>query len=58
MSTRESDAVTAVAAIAAICVIVIVACLAGIDDTLIKLGIGAIAGLAGFSLAGLVRRNP
>jgi hypothetical protein len=56
MSTRESDTATTIAAIAAIAVIIAVASLCGRDDTLIKLGIAAIAALAGFSFSGLVRR--
>jgi uncharacterized membrane protein required for colicin V production len=56
MSTRESDTAATIAAIAAIAVIICVACLCGIDDTLVKLGIAAIASIAGFSFAGLIRR--
>jgi len=56
MSTRESDTATTIAAIAAIAVIISVACLCGIDDTLVKVGIAAIAALAGISFAGIIRR--
>lgn len=56
MSTRESDTFATIAAIAAIAIIICTATLCGLDDTLVKLGIAAIAGLAGFSLAGLIRR--
>jgi hypothetical protein len=56
MSTRESDTATTIAAIAAIAIIIGIACLCGRDDTLIKLGIAAIAALAGYSFSGLVRK--
>lgn len=56
MSPRESDTAVTIAAIAGVVLIVSVACLAGIDDTLVKLGIAVIAGLAGFSFSGLIRR--
>jgi hypothetical protein len=57
MSQRESDTATTIAAIAAIAIIIGIACLCGIDDTLVKLGIAAIAGIAGFSLNNLFRRS-
>jgi hypothetical protein len=56
MSSRESDTATTVAAIAGIALIISVACLCGIDDTLVKLGIAAIAALAGIGFAGIMRR--
>lgn len=56
MSSRETDTAVTIAAIAAIAVIISVACLCGIDDTLVKLGIAAIAGIAGFSFSGLIRK--
>jgi len=56
MSSRESDAAVTIAAIAAVVLIIGIACLSGIDDTLIKLGIAVIAGLAGFSFSGLIRK--
>jgi hypothetical protein len=56
MSTRESDTATAIAAVAAIAVIISVACLCGIDDTLVKLGLVLIAGIAGYSFSGLIRK--
>jgi hypothetical protein len=56
MSGRESDTATTIAAIAAIAIIIGIACLCGRDDTLIKLGIAAIAALAGYSFSGLVRK--
>lgn len=56
MSSRESDTAVTIAAICAIAIIISVACLCGIDDTLVKLGIAAIAGIAGFSFSGLIRR--
>jgi hypothetical protein len=55
MSSRATDTATAIVGIAAIATIVIVGCLTGYDHTLIKLGIAAIAGLAGFSIRGLVK---
>ena len=56
MSTRETDTAVTIAAIGAIAIIISVACLCGIDDTLVKLGLVTIAGIAGFSFSGLVRR--
>jgi len=55
MSQRETDTTTVVAGIAAIVIIVVSGCVLGYDHTLMKLGIAAIAGLAGFSIRGLVR---
>jgi len=56
MSTHESNTAVTIAAIAAVVLIIGIACLSGIDDTLIKLGIAVIAGLAGFSFSGMIRR--
>jgi uncharacterized membrane protein YgdD (TMEM256/DUF423 family) len=57
MSNREADTATTIAAIASIALI-IVACLCfHVDETLIKLGLVAIAGIAGFSLNNLIRRS-
>jgi uncharacterized membrane protein required for colicin V production len=56
MSSRESDTATTCVAIAAIAVI-ICACLAcHVDETLVKLGLVAIAGIAGFTFHGIIRR--
>ncbi len=55
MSSRTTDTATAIAGIAAIALIVVAACLAGFDHTVTKLGIAAVAGLAGFSIRGLIR---
>jgi hypothetical protein len=55
MSSRETDTTTAIAGIAAIVVIVVSGCLLGYDHTIMKLGLAAIAGLAGFSIRGLIR---
>jgi len=55
MSSRETDTATAIAAIAGIVVIVVVCLCAGIDETIVKIGLAVIAGLAGFSLRGLIR---
>jgi 3-dehydroquinate synthetase len=57
MSTRTSDTITAVAAIAAIVIIITVACATGHDDTLVKMGVGIIGGIAGFSANSLIRKN-
>jgi hypothetical protein len=57
MSTRESDTACTIAAIAGIAIIIIFCICNGIDDTIVKLGIAAIAGLAGFSLANLIRKQ-
>ena len=56
MSPREADTAVTIAAIAGVVLIVGMACLAGINDTLVKLGIAVIAGLAGFSFSGLIRK--
>lgn len=56
MSSRETDTAVTIAAIGAIAIIISVACLCGIDDTLVKLGIAAIAAMAGFSFSGLIRK--
>ena len=55
MSSRQSDTLTTLAAIAGIVAIVIAAVIAGYDHTLVKLGIATVAGIAGFSLRGLIR---
>jgi len=57
VSTRESDTATTCTAIASIALIVCACLLCHIDETLIKLGLVAIAGIAGFSLNNLVRRS-
>ena len=57
MSPRESDTLTSVSAIAGIAVIISVACLCGIDDTLVKLGIACIAAIGGISFASLFNRH-
>lgn len=55
MSSRETDTGTAIAGIAGIVVIVVAACIAGYDHTMVKIGIAAVAGLAGYSIRGLIR---
>jgi hypothetical protein len=55
MSSRETDTYTAIAAVAGVVTIVVAAVIAGYNHTLVKLGIAAIAGIAGFSLRGLIR---
>lgn len=55
MSSRETDTLTTVAAVAGIVIIIVAAVIAGYDHTLVKLGIAAIAGIAGFSVRGLIR---
>jgi hypothetical protein len=55
MSGRTTDTLTAVAGIAGIVIIITVCTCLGYDHTIIKLGIAAIAGLAGFSIRGLIR---
>jgi general stress protein CsbA len=55
MTSRETDTYTASVAIAGIVIIVLSAIVAGYDHTLVKLGIAAVAGIAGFSLRGLVK---
>lgn len=55
MSSRETDTTTAIAGITGIVIIVVSGCLLGYDHTLVKLGLTAIAGLAGFSIRGLIR---
>ena len=56
MHGREPDFWTTIVAISAIAFMVSAACYCGIDDTLVKIGIAAIAGLAGFSLHSLIRK--
>jgi hypothetical protein len=56
MSSREPNLWTTIIAICAIAFIVSLALCNHIDDTLVKLGIAAIAGIAGFTFAGLVRK--
>jgi hypothetical protein len=55
MSTTESNSAVSIAAIAGVVIVVAVGLVFGIDDTLVKLGIAVIAGLAGFSLSRLIR---
>jgi len=55
MSSRETDTTTAIVGIAGIVVIVLAGCMLGYNHTLIKIGLAAIAGLAGFSIRGLIR---
>jgi uncharacterized membrane protein required for colicin V production len=57
MTTQDSNTATSVGAIAAITIIIVVGCLVGINDTLVKLGIAVIAGIAGFSFSGLIRKQ-
>jgi UPF0716 family protein affecting phage T7 exclusion len=57
MTGRAPDFWTAIVAICAIAFIVSVGALCGFDHTLMKLGIAAVAGIAGFSLRGLIRWN-
>lgn len=57
MSSREADTATTCTAIASIAVIICVCLCFRIDETLVKLGLVAIAGIAGFSLNNLVRRS-
>jgi uncharacterized membrane protein required for colicin V production len=55
VSSRETDTATAIAGIAAIAIIIVVCVCSGIDETIVKVGVAAIAGLAGFSIRGLIR---
>jgi hypothetical protein len=55
MSSRETDTATGIVAIAAITIIVLAAVIAGYDHTLVKIGIAAVAGIAGFAFRGLIR---
>jgi hypothetical protein len=55
LSVAKADSATAITSVIAIAVVVVSGCLAGFDHTLMKLGIAAIAGIAGFTLRGLVR---
>lgn len=55
--SREADTVSVIVGIAAVALIVISGLCLGYDETLMKLGIVAIAGIAGFSLRGLIRWN-
>jgi len=55
MSSRETDTATAIAAICGIVIIIVAAIIAGFNHTLVKIGLAAIAGIAGFSLRGLIR---
>jgi hypothetical protein len=57
MSHRETDTATTIAAIASIAIIITTACFCGIDETIVKLGVAVIAGLAGFSLRGLIQKE-
>jgi hypothetical protein len=56
MVHRPDDAATTISAIVAVAVIICVCVHYGINHTLVKLGIAAIAGLAGFAARGLVIR--
>lgn len=58
MSDRQSDTATTITAVVCITVITVAAVIAGFDHTLVKIGIAAIAGIAGFTLRGLIRRTP
>ena len=53
--TREPDFWTVIVSICAITCIISVGSLCGYDHTIIKIGIAAIAGIAGFSLRSLIR---
>jgi len=55
MSSRETDTATAIAGIVGIVIIVTICGILGYNHTIMKLGIAAIAGLAGFSVRGLIR---
>jgi uncharacterized membrane protein required for colicin V production len=57
MSSRESDTATTIAAIVSIALIVCACLICHIDETLVKLGLVAIAGIAGFSLNNLIRKS-
>jgi hypothetical protein len=52
------DGVKACVAIVAITILEVVAMLTGHNGTMLRLALVAIAGLGGFALARLVRRNP
>jgi len=56
MSTRESDTATCIAAIVVIGIIICFGLHCHIDETLVKTGLVAIAGIAGFSLHSLIKR--
>jgi hypothetical protein len=55
VSSRETDTATAIAGIIGIVLIVAGAIMYGLDHTVTKIGIACIAGLAGFSIRGLIR---
>lgn len=55
MSSRETDTATACIGIVGIVIIVGICVCLGIDETIVKLGIAVIAGIAGFSVRGLIR---
>lgn len=57
MSSRETDTTTALAGIAGIVIILCFCICNGINHTLVKLGVAVIAGIAGFSIRGLIRWN-
>lgn len=54
---RAGDTATTITALVCIAVITVAAVIAGYDHTLVKLGIAAISGIAGFTLRGLIRRT-
>lgn len=56
MSPRQSDTVTTIVAILAIALVLCVCARCGIDHAIQKLGLCAIAGLAGFAARGLAVR--
>ena len=58
MSSQEADTVTAVTALICIVIIVAIACYTGHDDTLVKMGVAAVAGIAGFTFRSIFRRTP
>jgi len=57
MQGREPNLWTTIIAICAIAFIVSLAVCNHIDDTLVKIGIAAIAGIGGFTMSGLVRKS-
>lgn len=55
MSSRETDTTTALAGIAGIVIVVGLCVCMGVNHTIVKLGVAVIAGIAGFSIRGLIR---
>jgi hypothetical protein len=55
MNPARADTATAITSVICIAAIVISALVAGMNHTLVKLGLVTIAGIAGFTLRGLVR---